>query len=156
MGSADNLAVAALVLALVLWRQLRPREVREDNANRLLLVLGVVGMVELVEFADDHRVTALAWTLVGASLLVGAVFGLMRGASVRIWRRDGVLVRQGTLVTVALWGVGIGIHLLVDLAISGVDSAAAGIGSTALLLYLGIALAAQRLVTLNRAAQLSG
>ena len=155
MPSADNLLVAALVLALILWRQLQPREVREENAYRLMLILGVAGVVELVRFADDHRVTALAWALVGASLAVGAAFGLMRGATVRIWRRDGVLVRQGTLVTVALWAVGIGVHLLVDAAVSGVDSSADGIGSTAILLYLGIALAAQQLVTLNRAAQLA-
>jgi hypothetical protein len=156
MGSAHNLTVAALVLALVLWRQLRPREVREDNANRLLLVLGVVGMVELVEFADDHRVTALAWTLVGASLLVGAILGLMRGASVRIWRRDGGAGATGHPGHRRVVGgrnrdpparrPG---HLRRGLGRSRdrLDRAPA---------LLRIALAAQRLVTLNRAAQLSG
>jgi len=155
MSSADNLIVAAVVLGFVLWRQLQPRDVREDSPYRLMLLLGAVGAVDLVGFADDHRVSALAWALVGASLAAGLVLGLLRGTTVRIWRREGVLVRQGTPATVALWGVGLGIHALADLAINGIDSSARGIGSTSILLYFGIALAAQRFATLYRAADLA-
>jgi hypothetical protein len=68
-----------------------------------------------------------------------------------IWRRDGVLMRQGNAVTVVLWVAGLGIHVLADLMINGVDSSASGIGADAILLYLGLALAAQSFATLNRA-----
>jgi len=101
------------------------------------------------------RTSGAAWTLLAASLMVGAVLGVMRGASVRIWRRDGVLVRQGGAVTVALWVAGLGVHVLVDVVIHGVDRSAAGIGTDAILLYLAVALAAQRLVTLTRAQHLA-
>jgi hypothetical protein len=151
--SADNLIVAALVLGLILWRQLQPRAVREDSPYRLMVILAVVGVADLVAFAGQHHVDPLAWALLVASLAVGAGFGVMRGVSVHVWRRDGVLVRQGNAVTVLLWGIALAVHLLVDRAIDGVDSQATGLGSTALLLYLGVALAAQRFATLSRAQQ---
>ena len=153
MSSADNLIVAVLVLGFILWRQLQPRAVREDNPYRLMLVLGVVGVVDLVGFADHHRVNALAWSLLAASLVVGCLFGVLRGETVRIWRRDGVLMRQGNAITVVLWVAGLGVHVLADLLIDGVDRSASGIGADAILLYLGVALAAQRFATLTRARQ---
>jgi hypothetical protein len=114
---------------------LHARAVREEAPYRLKLVLLVVGIVELAGFADDHRMTVAAWALVGGGLAVGAGFGVARGATVRIWRRDGVLLRQGNPVTVVLWVIGLGVHGAVDLAV--------------------IALAAQRLSTLNRARHLA-
>jgi hypothetical protein len=153
MTSADNVIVAVLVLGFVLWRQLQPREVREDSPYRLMLLLGVVGVVDLVGFADAHHVNALAWSLLAASLVVGCLLGVLRGETMHIWRRHGVLMRQGNAVTVVLWVAGLGIHVLADLMINGVDSSASGIGADAILLYLGLALAAQRFATLNRAQQ---
>ena len=155
MTSADNVIVAVLVLAFVLWRQLQPREVREDSPYRLMLLLGVVGIVDLVGFADSHHVNAMAWSLLAASLVVGCILGVMRGETVHIWRRDGVLVRQGNALTVLLWAAGLAVHVLVDLMINGVDGSASGIGATAILLYFGVALAAQRFTTLNRAERLA-
>ena len=151
MTSAGNLILAVLLLGFILWRQLQPRQVREDSPYRLMLVLAVIGVVDLLGFADDHHVTVLAWTLLGASLLLGAFFGMMRGALVPIWRRDGVIVRQGNAVTVVLWVVGIAVHVLADMLINGVDRSASGAGADTILLYLGIALAAQRIVTMSRA-----
>ena len=89
--------------------------------------------------------------MLAASLVVGCLFGVLRGETVHIWRRDGVLVRQGNAITVVLWVAGLGIHVLVDLLINGVDSSASGIGANTILLYLGVALAAQRFTTLRRA-----
>jgi hypothetical protein len=151
MSSADNLIVAVLVLGFILWRQLQPRAVREDSPYRLMLVLGVIGVVDLVGFARDHHVNALAWSLLAASVVVGCLLGVLRGETMHIWRRDGVLMRQGNAVTVVLWVAGLGIHVLADLMINGVDSSASGIGADAILLYLGLALAAQSFATLNRA-----
>ena len=151
MTSADNVIVAVLVLGFILWRQLQPREVREDSPYRLMLILGVVGVADLIGFAGDHHVSPLAWALVVGSLAVGAGFGVMRGVTVHVWRHNGVLVRQGNAITVLLWAIALAVHLLVDHAIDGADSQATGLGSTALLLYLGVALAAQRFATLSRA-----
>jgi hypothetical protein len=155
MSSTSSLLVGALVLAFVLWRQLQPRAVREESPFRLMVILGVLGVVELVSFAGNHSVNGAAWALLAASIVVGGGFGIVRGLTVRIWRENGVLLRQGTVVTVLLWAVGLGIHVLVDVAITGVDSTASGLGSTGILLYLGVTLAAQRFVTLNRAAHLT-
>ncbi|MGC4112401.1 MAG: hypothetical protein QM747_18670 [Nocardioides sp.] len=155
MTVSDNLIVGVLVLGFILWRQLQPRAVREDQPYRLMLVLGVIGVVDLVGFAGSHRVTPVAWALLAVSLGIGAAFGVTRGALVHIWRRDGVLVRQGNAVTAMLWIAGLVVHVLVDVLINGVDHAASGIGADAILLYLGVALAAQRYMTLNRAERLA-
>jgi hypothetical protein len=150
----DNVLVALVVLGIIVVRQLQPRAVRGDRPYLLMLVLGVVGVVDLVGFASEHRVGAAAWTLLLAGLVAGAGFGVARGSLVHVWAQGSVAMRQGNAITVVLWIAGLGVHLLLDLLIDGVDHAAAGIGTDTVLLYLAVALAAQRYVTLRRADQL--
>jgi len=151
VNDQSNLLVAGLVLILIIARQLRPRPVREERPYTVIAILAVVGLAETASFAGNHTVSASAWTLLALSFLMALGFGALRGATVHLWRADGVLTRQGNLVTIALWVVGLAIHLGIDRLIEDNDSAAKGLGSTALLLYLGITLAAQRVVTLERA-----
>lgn len=146
-----NVLIALAVLALVLSRQLQKREVREAQPYRLVLVLGVVGVVETVQFHQQHAVSAAGWSLLAASLLVGAGFGALRGTTMHVWREGGVLYRKGNAVTVVLWLVGIGLHLALDLATGHVDHDAAGLGSSSVLLYLALTLGIQRVLVLERA-----
>lgn len=153
MQNASNVVIAVLVLALIVVRQLRPRSVNEGQPYRLMVALGLVGLVELIGFSGRHAIRPIAWLLLGVSLLGGMGLGAVRGALVHIWRRDGVLIRQGNWLTAVLWVGGLAIHLGIDAVIGRVDSSAAGLGQVAVLLYLGLALAAQRYVTLRRSAQ---
>jgi Ca2+/Na+ antiporter len=152
---ALNILIALAVLALILTRQLRRRPVREEQPYRIMLVLGVVGLVETVQFHQHHDVSTSAWALLVASLAVGAGFGALRGMTVHVWREAGTLYRQGNVATLVLWIVGLGLHLSVDLLIKRVDADAAGLSNTAILLYLAITLGAQQALVLERAQHLA-
>ena len=155
MHSAVNVVIALAVLALILSRQLRRRTVRESQPYRITLILAVIGLVEVAQFRGQHDVTAAAWGLLAASLVVGAGFGALRGRTVHVWREDGTLYRQGNVATLVLWIVGLALHFSVDLLIAQVDADAKGLGSVAVLLYLAVTLGVQQLVVLERAEHLA-
>lgn len=150
MNNTVSIAIAVLVLLFVLARQVQKRTVREDSRPILLLVLLVVGVIELVQFADHHPISGTAITMLIASLVLAAAFGAVRAYTVRLWREDGVLYRQGNVVTVLLWLVSIGVHFGADVLIDG-GGAAKGLASTTLLLYIAISFGVQRVVVQSRA-----
>lgn len=156
-GALPNILIALAVLALILTRQLTPKQIREDQPYRLMLILGVIGVVELVKATEGEHVPAGAWAIVAVSIAIGAAIGYLRGLLVHVWRdpATGVLMRQGNATTVALWLVSLALHLGIDLLVRHVAHGPGWLGSTSLLLYLAIALAAQRLATVRRGAEIA-
>lgn len=154
MNNVTNIGIAVLVLAFVLARQLQKRSVREDSRPVVLLILVVLGVIELGQFVKAHPVNATGVAMLAASLVVAAVFGVIRARTIRLWREDGVLYRQGNALTVVLWLVAIGVHFGADVLID--DSGAAkGLSSAALLLYIAVSFGVQRVVVQSRASGMS-
>jgi hypothetical protein len=133
---------------------LQRRTVKEDSRPVVLLVLLAVGVIEVADYLSKHPANAEAIAMLAASLVLAAGFGAIRAYTVRLWREDGVLYRQGNWLTVLLWIVAIGVHFGADLLIDRTASAA-GLASTALLLYIAVSFGVQRLVVQARAGQLS-
>jgi len=131
-----DIVISVAVLLFILYRQVQVR--RASPTMVLPLVLVVVGVLLLEQGAN--RPTASKIGILIALLAVDAVgLGALRAWTVKLWRdNQGVLLRQGTWVTVVLWLVGLGIH-------EGVD-AIAHIPDSSTLLYLGVTLLAQQLV----------
>lgn len=152
MPALNNIIVGLLVLVLVLSRQLQPRTVKEERPFALMAVLAALGMWQLADYAGGRTIPASAWALLILSLAVGAGLGAVRGQLIHVWRDNGTLMRQGNGLTVALWLVAVGLHIAVDGLIGLTAPHADSLASVSLLLYLAIALGAQRLVTLRRAA----
>ncbi|MCW2785341.1 MAG: hypothetical protein JWP74_1858 [Marmoricola sp.] len=148
-----NIAVPVLVLAYVIGRQLQARPVREDSPYRLMVALAVIGAIEVGHYAHGTTVPVRAWALLAGSLVIGTALGALRGELVHVWRNDGVLTRQGNATTVVLWVVGLAIHFGVDAVIAHGSHPARDLGSEALVLYVALALGAQRFTTLRRAEQ---
>lgn len=144
-----SIVVAAVVLVLVLTRQVQKRSIKEDSRPTLLLILVVLGVIDLVRFVSAHPANGTAVAMIVASLVLAAGFGALRAYTVRLWREGGVLYRQGTVVTVLLWLVAIGVHFGADVLIDG-TGAAKGLASAALLLYLAVTLGVQRFVVGTR------
>lgn len=138
-----NLAVTGVVLAWLLVRQLSVRPLKERSHLALILVVG--GLIGAAEFFGNHRPGPAEVVLPLLSLVVGIGLAAVRAYTMRLWRQDGEVLRQGTWVTAVLWLVSIGQHLLVDRLVL------AGAGSATLLLYFGVVLGAQRQVLLLRA-----
>jgi len=93
-------------------------------------------------------------TMLVASLVAAGAFGAIRGYTIRLWREDGVLYRQGNALTVVLWLVAIGVHFGADVLIDHSGSAT-GLATTALLLYIAVTFGVQRLVVRSRAVAMS-
>ena len=149
-NTVASIVVGVLVLGFVVFRQLRKRPVREDGRPTLLLVLGVLGVVDLVQFLDAHPVHATGIAMLVASLVLAAGFGVARAYTVRLWRENGVLYQQGNALTLVLWLVGIGVHFGADVLIDG-DGASKGLASAALVLYIAVTFGVQRLAVRSRA-----
>ena len=61
------------------------------------------------------------------------------------------VLRQGTIVTLALWLVSLGLHLLADQELAARGHDAVRLGQVSVLLYLGITLAVQGALVRRRA-----
>lgn len=146
-----NIVIVLAVLAFILYRQVVPRA---TSPRRLFLppfVLLVIGIVNLSKVHHGHFSDTASGYL-AADLVASAVLGAARGWSVRLFRRDGVLWRQGGAVTIALWLLTIGVRVVIGLL-----ATHAGVGkvsNAALLASLGLTLASQSAVVAWRGARL--
>lgn len=148
-----DLVIGLVVVGLLIFRQLRPRQVRANP--RLLLILLVVGVIQAVNYfnhSTGHVGSAAVIALVG-SLVLAVVFGALRAFTVRIWTADGQPWMQGNILTAVLWAAALGAHLGYDYLI-GQHKDIGQIGTATVVLYLVASLAAQRLVVAWRAQRL--
>lgn len=150
--NVTEIVIGIAVVLLLLARQVQKRSVKEDSRPLIFLILAVVGLVEAGSFLKSHSIGSEAILLTVCSLVLAAVFGVIRAFTVRLWREDGKLFRQGNALTIVLWLVSIGIHFGGDTLI---DSSAKGLSSSTLLLYLAMTLGVQQIVVRYRATQLS-
>ncbi|MFJ5677616.1 hypothetical protein [Streptomyces sp. NPDC093097] len=142
--TADNLAIAALVLVWLLSRQLTERPLRERSPVGLVLI--AIGAVETGWYVTSYPLTWRDGALVAASLAAGVLLAAVRAFTVRLSVREGRIMRQGTALTAALWILGLAQHFLIDTAV------AAQLGAVTVLFYFGVVLLAQQLVLVRRAA----
>jgi hypothetical protein len=149
-----DVVIALAVLGLLLARQLRTRPISDRNA-RIMVILGVVGGYEVIQFADKTPVPAAAWPLLAVSLATAAGFGVLRGTQMHVWNGPDGALRRGNLTTCVLWVVGIAIHLLVDTGGGALFNVPSGFGTASLMLYIAVTLGVQQLVLAQRAQRLS-
>ncbi len=137
----------ALVVGLILVRQWRVRPVPLHLRLGVPIFLGVIGVFQLSHYASGHPLgsgTAL-WVTLWIALAAG--MGALRGWTAQIWRADGPfrwVVRRGTWATMALWGLGIALHLILV-------GRAAG---ASFLVSLGVGYGVQRAVEQARASKI--
>jgi predicted membrane channel-forming protein YqfA (hemolysin III family) len=148
-----SLVIGVAVLGLLIFRNLRARPVRQAN-QRLYLILGVIGVVEMIQYLSKFHVPATTATAaLAGSLVLAAVFGAIRAATVRVWMKDGQPWTQGNALTAVLWIIALGAHLGYD-AVLGTHKDISGLGDATVLLYLVVSLAVQRMIVSARAAKL--
>jgi hypothetical protein len=143
-------ALGAVILVLVLLRQVRVRPVPRVYQPRLPIVLGVIGLLEMLGYAGNHHVSSTAWGWVIGTLAIGALgLGALRGLTMRVWASNSWVFRQGTALTMGLWLVSLLVHFAGDAG--GDHAGAAGLEGASFLLYLGVTLAVQYYVVFRRA-----
>lgn len=147
------LVIGVAVLALLIIRNLRARPVREVN-QRLFLILGVIGLVETYQYLTQHHAGATALAALLGSLVLAAVFGVIRALTVRVWINGGQPWSQGNILTAALWVVALGAHLGYDALLNG-HKDLSGLGEATVMLYLVVSLVVQRVIVNMRAGRLA-
>ena len=113
------------LVALLLFRQRRVRRVARHLRLFGPVVLGLIGLYQLSAFTDHHRLTGAVTTALLGAIVVGAVaLGAARGATVALWRLEGVVLRQATWLTMGLWAVSLALYAAVAGWIGSLDAVA--------------------------------
>ena len=136
---------------LLIDRQLRTRPVNASDL-RLAVVIGVIGLIEAYQFVEKHHAGAVTYAALLGSLVLAAVFGVLRAATVRIWLQEGQPWSRGNWVTASLWVAALAAHLGYDALVAGHGTA--NVGDATIVLYLAVSLGVQRLVVHQRAQRL--
>ena len=148
-----DILVGLAVLGLIVYRQLQVRPVRDTM--RLALILAVIGVIELAQYLQHRSHGPEVFAALAGSLVIAAVFGAIRAASVRVWMDGGQAWRQGNWLTALLWVVSLAAHLGYDYFVDGKGSQS-GLGSASLLLYFAMTFTIQRLILQARAQRIAG
>ena len=155
MSGPLQVVVGIAVLGWILWKQLRVRQFSPGRL-RVAAILGIVGVVEISSTAATHPVSVVGWTLLVIGLVIGAALGLLRAATVTLWVRDGAVYTQGHAMTAALWVVGMGVHIGLDVLARAIAPSADAVNASSVLLFIAVSLGVQGLMTLRRAQSLPG
>jgi len=146
-----TIALDVLVAVYVLRRQRRMRPVPRLLNIRLPVILGVIGLIDVLSYTDSHKhITSSDYLWVVATLVVGGlILGAIRAFTVRIWTSNSWVVRQGTWLTMGLWVLSLALHFL-----GGIGAQHAGAGNleaASFLLYLAVTYGIQSYVVHRRA-----
>jgi hypothetical protein len=139
-----------LIIAVITYVLIRRLIGEPAEAKRMLIlptVLTVIGVTDLKNL--PHSGTALVF--LAGTVLISAVLGALRGASIKLSRRTGLVFMRYTAVTVGLWVANIAVKFGGNLLLGGIDkSGAAALGDT-VLLTVGIGMLLEGVVVLGRA-----
>lgn len=147
-SSPGMIAVYAAVIILLIGRQFVPRQVREGRFWIAPVIMIGYGLYLFVQSPPSNPMEV---ALIVANVVIGAVLGFGRGWTVRVWRNaQGILMRQGTIVTVALWVLSFAVKIGLDLAFH------VNISTASILLFAGVSFGSQALALAFRVPGLLG
>lgn len=139
-----QLILAGCAVIYVIYKQLQPKEVRQNARWTLPIALLVIGAVNFIKYIRTNTLSPLTWGTIAISFLILALgMGALRAYTMKIWLGETGVLRKGTWVTVVLWIVSTGLHLVLEyIGHSGTET---------MLLYLALTIIAQKVVILARA-----
>ncbi|MFC4079704.1 DUF1453 domain-containing protein [Amycolatopsis samaneae] len=139
-----------LIVAAVAYLMVRRLMGEPAQAKQMLILPAVLCLIGLTNVSGEVK-TPLSLVFLIGTAVIGIVLGVLRGATVRISRRDDVAFVRYTAVTVVLWLLNIAVKAGVTYALDTFDPKDAGGVSNSLLLTLGLGILAEGLVVLYRA-----
>jgi hypothetical protein len=140
IGGALNVV---LVLALVGWVLYRQTIARPVVARSLWLLPGILIVIgaSAVSHVDNGHLSGTATAYLAVDLVSGVALGALRGCFVRVYQQNGVMWRQGSRLTIALWLVNIGVRILISILAA--DAGVGSVSDAALEIALGLSLLGQ-------------
>jgi hypothetical protein len=150
---ATDIILGVVVLALLIYRQMVARPVRARGL-RIVAILAVIGVLQTVQYFDKYHSSDGTYAALGGSLVLAAIFGALRSATVRLWIQDGQAWQKGNWLTGVLWAVALAAHLGYDALVArGHGHGAPSVGDATVVLYLAVSLGIQRLIVQQRASR---
>src|ERR1019366_6428605 len=144
-----SITLGVLFALYILSRQRRIRPVPRVLSLRFPIVVGVIGLIDVLSYTTTHHPSHSAYLWVLATFVVGALLlGAVRALTVRIWTSNNWVVRQGTWLTMGLWVVSFALHF-----VSGGGARDVGAGNleaASFLLYLAVTYGMQNYVVHRR------
>jgi hypothetical protein len=139
-----------LIIAVIAYVLIRRLAGEPAEAKRMLILPAVLIVVGIANLDDlTHSGTALLFFI--GTLLISVVLGALRGASIRLSRREGIVFMRYTWVTVALWVVNIGVKFGGNLLLGAIDKSGAAVLGNTVLLTVGVGMLLEGVVVLGRA-----
>ncbi|MCD2188225.1 hypothetical protein [Actinomycetospora soli] len=97
---ATSWLIIVAMIAYAIYKQTQRHEIVGSSRFKLAIIYGIVG----IAIGGYHAPTSgLAWTFLGASILLSVVVGLARGRLTRVWPEGGRVYAQGTALTIGLF-----------------------------------------------------
>jgi hypothetical protein len=154
MVNVSGILNGVLVLALVIYVLYRQTIARPVTARSLWLLPGILIVIGAgaISNVDKGVLSSTAVMYLAIDLLSSIVLGALRGCFVRVFARDGVMWRQGGVITVALWLVAIGVRIVVTIFAS--NAGVGNVSDAALEVALAVSLLAQNGVVALRGVRL--
>lgn len=139
-----------LIVAAVAYLLIRRLAGEPAEAKRMLILPAVLTVIGITNLDDlSHSGTAVLF-LVG-TLLISVVLGALRGASIRLSRRNGIVFMRYTWVTVVLWVANIAVKFGGNLLLGAIDKSDAAVLGNTVLLTVGVGMLLEGVVVLGRA-----
>ncbi|GAA5169598.1 MULTISPECIES: DUF1453 domain-containing protein [Amycolatopsis] len=153
MSGPVEIVLVIAVIGYVLVRRLlgEPAE-----AKRLLVLPAILVVVGITDLAKEVHSPAV-WAFTVASGLLSVAIGVARGASIRVFQRDGIAFLRYTAVTVVLLVATVVAKFGANVLFGLVDRQAAGaVPGNSLMLTLGLSLLAEGVIVLAKAVRGEG
>ncbi|HEX7305868.1 DUF1453 domain-containing protein [Lentzea sp.] len=141
-----------LIAAAIVYVMARRLAGEPAVGKRLLLLPAVLGVIGLTQTSVP---SADAVVFLAVSVLLSAVFGVLRGLTIRTYERDGLVMLRYTVTTVVLWVASIAARFALGFAANLLDPGAVQAGN-GLMLVVGAGLLAEGLVVMSKAVRVGG
>ncbi|AMM19437.1 hypothetical protein AX769_03875 [Frondihabitans sp. PAMC 28766] len=138
-----------LIIALIAYVLIRRMAGQPAQGKKLLILPAIIMVIGFTSLSHTWTPTAVAF-LVGTTA-ISFVIGILRGVSIRLFEKDGIVWMRYTGVTVALWVTNIAIKIAAALTIAAIDPVAAHEESSGLLISLGMGVLMEGVVVAYKA-----
>ena len=152
MTAPVEIGVIVVVVGLLIVRRLIGEPA---DARRMLLVPAALCLAGLSDLGQVAQSPLSVGFLLGISV-VSVVLGVLRGASVRVHKRDDVVFMRYTMTTVVLFVANLGVKVGSGLLLGYIDPRAEHAVSSGLALTLGVGMLAEGVAILSKALRTGG
>lgn len=144
MNQYMGIIISLAMLLFIIYNQFRTRPVSRDVKLTMPLIMLILGLYSFNNFLDTHQLTSLSWMSIALSFTILAIgMASIRASTVKLWVKDGIVYRKGTLLTLFLWLVSIILHQVLNHV--------GHVGESTTPIYFSITFTLQKMIVKKRA-----